>query len=93
MTKQPTIHGNAFNFSYGRPLNALQVVQMLLEHMDRTDLQPQIMNNATNEIPHQFLDADKARQMLGWQPKFDFAEGLRRTIPWYAHLLGEGITK
>ena len=39
------------------------------------------------QIPHQFLSSGKARQMLDWRPKFEFDEGLRRTIPWYQDLL------
>ena len=90
MLKQSSIHGNAFNFSYEQPLKALEVVEKILGHMERSDLQPQILNNATNEIPHQFLGSAKARQMLGWQPQFDFDEGLRRTIPWYVELFDGG---
>ena len=93
MTKQPSIRGNAFNFSYERPLKASEVVEKILGQMERKDLRPKIMNAATNEIPHQFLAAGKAHGLLGWQPQHDFDEGLRKTIPWYVHLFEEGRTK
>ena len=48
-----------------------------------SDLKPVIRNEATNEIRKQYLSADKARQLLGWQPIFTLDEGLKRTIPWY----------
>ena len=87
MTDRSTLHGETFNFSYERPMSALEVVRKVLGHMDRTDLEPEILNTAENEIPHQFLSSSKARQMLAWQPRFEFDEGLRRTIPWYQDLL------
>ena len=83
---QPSIRGHAFNFSYERPMAATQVVESILAQMNRTDLQPEILNNASNEIPHQFLESGKARNMLGWEPKYDFEEGLKRTIPWYSNV-------
>ena len=93
MTKQASIRGNAFNFSYERPLKASEVVEKILGQMERKDLRPKIMNTATNEILHQSLAAGKAHRLLGWQPEHDFDEGLRKTIPWYVHLFEEGRTK
>jgi CDP-glucose 4,6-dehydratase len=89
--KQPPIHGNAFNFSYERPMPATEVVEAILGHMVRSDLQPKILNNASNEIPHQFLESGKAREVLRWRPKYDFDEGLRRTIPWYEDVFKEQL--
>jgi UDP-glucose 4-epimerase len=34
------------------------------------------------EIQRIYLDASRAKQVLGWAPKVTFAEGLRRTIEW-----------
>ena len=31
---------------------------------------------------------DKARRVLGWEPKVDLAQGLEQTIPWFAKQLG-----
>jgi dTDP-D-glucose 4,6-dehydratase len=28
-------------------------------------------------------DSSLAKRLLGWSPKIDFAEGLRRTVAWY----------
>jgi CDP-glucose 4,6-dehydratase len=32
------------------------------------------------------LDSSKARQRLGWEPRWDLAEGLDRTVAWYRAL-------
>ena len=84
-----SVQGNAFNFSYESPLTALDVVEKITACMERTDLKPLIQNATQNEIPHQYLSAQKARSVLGWQAKFDFDDGLRRTIPWYTQWLSK----
>lgn len=93
MADDPGIHGEAFNFSYEAPATARQVVDKILEAMDRKDLEPQVLGTAPNEIPHQYLNAGKAREKLGWQPSFNFDEGLRRTIRWYQKWLEAPETK
>jgi CDP-glucose 4,6-dehydratase len=42
-----------------------------------------VRNEATNEIRHQYLSAERARRVLGWRPLFTLEEGLGRTIEWY----------
>lgn len=37
------------------------------------------------EIQRIYLDASRAKQVLGWAPKVSFAEGLRRTVEWSRH--------
>ena len=34
------------------------------------------------EVQRIFLDASRARQVLGWTPKVGFTDGLRRTVEW-----------
>ena len=83
ISRDPSLHGHAFNFSYESPLTALEVVNKILAQMGRTDLEPRILGTASNEIPHQYLSAGKARERLGWRSSINFDEGLRRTISWY----------
>lgn len=37
------------------------------------------------EVQRIYLDASKAKRVLGWAPKVTFAEGLRRTVEWSKH--------
>jgi len=50
-------------------------------------LTPEILNEASNEIRHQYLNAAKAREMLNWQPSFSLEQGLDATIAWYREFL------
>lgn len=76
--------GQAFNFSAETPLAVLEMVQLVLRVMGRSDLSPVILNEASHEIPKQYLECSKARRLLGWQAQWTMEEGLRETVPWYA---------
>jgi CDP-glucose 4,6-dehydratase len=89
LAAHPEGHGEAFNFSNEQQITVAELVQQILAQME-TDLEPEIRNEASNEIRAQFLDATKARKVLGWEPLFTLEEGLNRTIAWYTALLGTG---
>lgn len=74
--------GEAFNFSNEQQITVLQLVERILKAMG-SPLEPDVRNEAFNEIRHQHLSAEKARTTLGWKPLFNIDEGLRRTIEWY----------
>ena len=75
-------HGEAFNFSTEHPLTVLEIVKKIIQTMG-SDLEPDILNQAQNEIRDQYLSAQKARVLLNWQPMFTLEEGLKRTVDWY----------
>jgi CDP-glucose 4,6-dehydratase len=81
--------GQAFNFGTETPMSVLDVVDLILTLMDSSHLTPDIRNEATHEIPRQFLDCSKARSMLGWRPRFLVEEGLQETIAWYRAYLAQ----
>jgi CDP-glucose 4,6-dehydratase len=88
MAGRRELMGHAFNFSNELQITVLQLVEMMVNLVGRDDLPPDVRNEARNEIPHQYLDATKARTVLGWTPNFTPAEGLARTIEWYRSFLG-----
>ena len=81
-----SLAGEAFNFSNELQIAVLDLVQTILRLMD-SHLQPDVRNEASNEIPHQYLTAAKARERLGWRPLFSLDDGLGRTIDWYRAFL------
>ena len=86
------IHGEAFNFSNELQITVLEMVEKILEIMG-SNLKPVILNEAANEITHQYLSAKKAKEMLGWKPRYTLEEGIKRTVKWYREFLQEGDTK
>ena len=86
LCKNPALRGHAFNFSNEIQVTVLEVVEKILARMG-SDLKPDVRNEASNEIRHQYLSAEKARRVLGWRPLFTLDEGLARTIEWYKAFL------
>ncbi len=83
---RPELHGQAFNFSNESEVTVLCLVKRILELMG-SELAPVVLNEASNEIRHQFLSASRARTELAWAPLFTLEEGLERTISWYREFL------
>jgi CDP-glucose 4,6-dehydratase len=52
-----------------------------------SSLQPDVRNEASNEIIHQYLSARKAREQLNWHPLFNLDQALETTIHWYKEFL------
>ncbi len=84
--------GEAFNFSNELQISVRGMVDHVLKLMGKSHLEPVVLNRATNEIKHQYLSADKARKMLGWESKYPLEEGLKETIEWYKNFLKEEKT-
>ena len=76
------LRGQAFNFSNEAQITVLDLVARLTRLMGAT-AEPVVLNQASNEIRHQYLDASKARKILEWEPLFSLDEGLAATISWY----------
>lgn len=85
--KRSELKGEAFNFSNEVQLTVSQIVEKILKLM-KSSFQPEVHNKVNNEIPHQYLSAQKARTRLNWKPLFDLDQGLERTIDWYKVFLG-----
>ncbi|MFN9859387.1 MAG: sugar dehydratase, partial [Pseudanabaena sp.] len=56
-------------------------------------LQPEISNQAKNEIEHQYLSAAKARKLLNWSSCYSLEEGLQEAITWYTDFLQPQLNK
>ncbi len=82
LAANPDLRGHAFNFSNEIQVTVLELVEKILSMMG-SSLTPDIRNEATNEIPHQYLSAEKARVMLDWKPLYTIDTSLEKTIDWY----------
>ena len=88
--------GEAFNFSNDHPVSA----RALIEQIDRavgndpSTVAERILvaNTATGEIDAQHLSSAKAREWIGWAPRFSLDDGLARTLAWYRGFFGDRST-
>ena len=83
---RPELRGAAYNFSNEIQIPVLELVRRVLAALG-SSLEPDVRNEASNEIRHQYLSAERARSELGWRPLFTLDEGLERTIRWYKGFL------
>ena len=44
---------------------------------------PEYAPERLGDVPRSALDATRAREVLGWEPKVDIEEGVRRTVEYF----------
>lgn len=88
LAENPDLRGEAFNFSNELQVTVLELVHKILVLMD-SKLEVTVLNQANNEIIHQYLSAAKARELLDWSPLFTLEQGLIQTIMWYKKFFEE----
>lgn len=79
---RPELKGQAFNFSNEIQITVREIVEKVIQLMG-SNHRTEILNEASNEILHQYLSAEKARRVLNWAPLFNLDQGLALTIDWY----------
>ncbi len=90
LAKDATLIGEAFNFSNELQVTVLDLVAKIQKAMG-SNLEPDVKNEASNEIIHQYLSAKKARARLSWAPELSLEDGLARTVAWYRGFIGKGL--
>ena len=78
----PSLKGEAFNFSNETQKTVLELATLMGDLLG-SSLKPVVEGNNMGEIKAQYLDATKARDVLGWSPVFGLEQGLQKTIAWY----------
>src|ERR1700751_2597011 len=76
------VAGEVFNTATGRRVTLNQTFK-LLQGLTSYDGQPKYGSERGGDIKHSLADISKAEAGLGYKPKVDFEEGLRRTVEWY----------
>jgi CDP-glucose 4,6-dehydratase len=92
LANRPELRGQAFNFSNESQISVLEIVELILKKM-QSPLRPQVLNQASHEIRHQYLSAERARTVLNWKPDFTLDAGLEHTVAWYREFLGMPAAK
>jgi UDP-glucose 4-epimerase len=74
--------GEMFNVATGRRVT-LNETFTLLQGLTSYKGQPKYGPERGGDVKHSLADISKAEAGLGYKPKVDFEEGLRRTVEWY----------
>lgn len=78
----PKAAGQAFNIAYGGREYLIDIYQALCEAL-HIQGEPIFGPERPGDIKHSNADISKARQLLGYEPEYDFAQGLALAIDWY----------
>ena len=65
--------GEIYNISAGNELANMDIVKMILNFME---------DRPGHDLRYS-LNSSKIRNELGWKPKYDFKEALKKTVKWY----------
>lgn len=78
--------GNAFNIAYGGREYLIDIYHSLTRALGK-DIEPNFGHDRAGDIKHSNADISKAREMLGYDPDYDFDSGLKLAIDWYVENL------
>lgn len=83
-----SVRGEALNFGTDSPISVIELVDKIIK-ISNKNLKPKILGKGKikGEIDRQYMSSKKAKDTLGWEPKFNLDEGLRKTYEWYKNYL------
>lgn len=86
MSEQPQEYSTAFNFGPNEEdmLTVEELTNIFIQQFGRGTYNVLQQEGALHEAKLLLLDSNKAKQMIGWQPKLDARTAIRWTADWYA---------
>ena len=86
--KNQSAINTVYNTAFGQSTTLNEMVALLKEYLVTFDAEirkvnPIFESERKGDIPHSLADISKAKVALGYDPKFDFKQGLNETISWY----------
>lgn len=87
-TENPNAINQIYNTAYGERTTLNELISYLKEYLseydsDITTIEPKHGPNRIGDIPHSLACIDKARKLLGYNPKYSFKKGLKEAAKWY----------
>ncbi|MBK5196151.1 MAG: SDR family oxidoreductase [Proteiniphilum sp.] len=87
-TDNPEALNQIYNTAYGERTTLNQLVSCLKEYLSEQD--PAIAAievvhgpGRAGDIPHSLASVEKAKRLLGYDPRYSLREGLREAVQWY----------
>lgn len=74
--------GEAFNIAYGGREYLLDIYYDLTKALG-VSIEPIFGPDRAGDIKHSNADISKAKALLGYEPEYNFADGLKEAIAWY----------
>jgi nucleoside-diphosphate-sugar epimerase len=86
-TQVKETHGEAINISTVDAVTVNTVVKTITELLEK-DIKPVYVPPRPGDIKHSLADVSLAKEVIGYEPKISFVEGIRMAIDWYRENLG-----
>lgn len=74
--------GEAYNIAFGAREYLIDIYYGLTEALGK-NIEPEFGPERAGDIRHSNADISKARELLGYDPKYSFEEGIKLAIDWY----------
>ena len=74
--------GQAFNIAYGGREYLIDIYYTLTKALGK-EIKPNFGPDRKGDIKHSNANIQKAKELLGYDPDYDFARGLNETTEWY----------
>ena len=74
--------GQAYNIAYGGREYLVDIYYGLTKALGK-DIEPNYGPDRAGDIKHSNADISKARELLGYDPEYSFADGIKLAIEWY----------
>lgn len=72
------------NLGTGREIKIVDIANMIIDLCgQRGHIKPVFVETRPGEVQRLLADNSRAKQLLGWAPKYSFEEGLTEFIEWY----------
>ncbi len=81
-TQTPKAGGEILNVACGTRVTILGLANFLGQVLSR-EVTPKFEKARVGDVRHSLADITKAREFLGYHPKYGIEEGLRLTVDWY----------
>ncbi|MBW9056397.1 NAD-dependent epimerase/dehydratase family protein [Rhizobium mesosinicum] len=84
--EKPNASGHVINIGSGQAYTIAEVAMLLAEAMGVPEIRPEIMHKArSGDIRNCFADISKARELLGFEPRFRLENSLGPFAEWVRH--------
>lgn len=74
--------GEAYNIAYGGREYLIDIYYHLADALDK-NIEPNFGPDRAGDIKHSNADIGKAKALLGYDPEYSFADGIKVAIQWY----------
>ena len=80
------VAGEVLNIAFGGREYLIDIYYKISRLLEK-DIEPKFGDERKGDIKHSNASIEKARLLIGYEPKYNFEDGLRLAVDWYKHNL------